>query len=88
MYDVETIEYMLDLPIGTRFYFGNHLYEVVESKEGDFCCSKCAFCDSEKELCLAMNCNEGARYYYGYERHDKKYIFFKEVEEIEGENNG
>ena len=87
MYEVEEIEFQLELPIGTRFYFYNLLYEVVESKEGDFCCSKCAFCDSEKALCCVMNCNEGARYYYGYERHDKKYIFFKEVEQSKEKDN-
>lgn len=84
MYEVEAIEYQLELPIGTRFYFWNRLYEVVESEEEDFCCSKCALSE-EKELCLVMNCNEGAKYYYGDERHDKKYIFFKEVEQSRGE---
>lgn len=85
MGDIEELEYSLELPIGTKFYYWNRLYEVVESEGGDFCCSKCAFCNREEKLCYVMNCNEGARYYCGYERHDKKYIFFKEVEQSRGE---
>lgn len=85
MYEVEEIAFLLELPIGTRFYFGEQLFEVVESKEGNFCCSKCAFSKSEKAFCDVMNCNEGAKYRYGYERHDKKYVFIKEVEQSKEE---
>ena len=88
MYEVDAIEYRLELPIGTRFYFWDRLYEVVESEEKDRCCSKCAFCNREEELCHVMNCNERIEYYGINGRHDKKYIYFKEVEEIEGKNNG
>lgn len=87
MYEVEEIEFRLELPIGTRFYFWDHLYEVVESEEGYWCCSKCAF-RSEGALCHVMNCNERIEYDGVYGRKDKKYIYFKEVEEIEGKNNG
>ena len=32
MGDIEEIEYSLELPIGTKFYYWNYLYEVIESE--------------------------------------------------------
>ena len=32
MGDIEEIGCSLELPIGTKFYYWNHLYEVVESE--------------------------------------------------------
>lgn len=33
--DIEEIEYSLELPIGTRFYFRDSLFEAVGSEEGE-----------------------------------------------------
>ena len=81
MIGIEEIEDSLEIPIGTRFYFRNHIYEVAEANEpinNQWDCSECAFNKRDKnEICLVMFCD-------GY-RHDKKYIYFKEVEETEEE---
>ena len=80
MVNFENLEDSIELPIGTRFYFRHHIYEVTEANESRTCpwgCSKCAFnTGNEEEICLAMICD-------GY-RHDKKYIYFKEVKETGG----
>ena len=81
---IEEIEKSLELPIGTRFYLQDTLFEVAEVDEGKvqvWGCSKCAFNEEDKEeICLVMRCDgsDGCR-------HDRKYICFKEVEETEGE---
>ena len=76
MGDIEELEYSLELPIGTRFYFMNRLYEVIESNSRN-CCQGCAFIDESYDfICQFMNC--GGSY---YERLDKKLVTFKEVEE-------
>lgn len=71
---------MIDLPVGSKFHFGNKLVEVVESENE---CSKCAFhkrifssrdYDEYFPCCYAMNCSS-------VERKDKKDVYFKEVEE-------
>lgn len=80
MISIEKIEDSFELPIGTRFYFMGHIYEVVKSDDGRSGCPKCALFD-EHEICGVMNCDK--RY-----RHDKKINFFKEVEEVEEDNNG
>ena len=79
MFSIEKIEDSLELPIGTRFYYMGHIYEIVKSDEGRWGCPKCALFD-EHEICSVMSCDK--RY-----RHDKKINFFKEVEEVEGNNN-
>lgn len=83
MIGIEEIENSLELPIGTRFYFRDHIYEVAEANKprmNQLACSKCAFNKRDKkEICLVMICDSY--------RHDKKYIYFKEVKEIEEENN-
>ena len=70
----EEIEYSLELTIGTRFYFQNRLYEVVESNLS-YCCPKCAFFNGffNNDMCKIAICHED-------DRHDKKHIFFKEIE--------
>ena len=76
MGDIEEFEYSLELPIGTRFYFRNRLYEVIESNSR-YCCQGCVFNDESYDLvCQLMNC--GGSY---YERLDRKLVMFKEVEE-------
>ena len=78
MGDIEEIGRSLELPIGTRFYFNNRLYEVAELEDDGWGCSQCALAGDEA-ICEIMKCN-------GY-RQDKKRIFFKEVKEAEEENN-
>ena len=76
---IEEIYNSLELPIGTKFYFRDRLYEVAElEEEWLWGCSKCEFDDENKEdICEVMNCN--------YCRHDRKYIYFKEAEEAKEE---
>ena len=71
MGDIEEIGRSLELPIGTKFYFWNCLYEVAELEDDGWGCSQCAFAGKER-ICEVMSCN-------GY-RHDGKRIFFKEIE--------
>ena len=81
MYDYSDIVRSVEMPIGTRFYFRNCLYEVAELKDGKQDCSQCAFDTRYTEaICGVMKCNDY--------RHDGKCVFFKEVEETEEENNG
>lgn len=72
---------MLDLAIGTKFYFGDDLIEVVE---GDYCkgygmCPKCIFMDKksysddEQDYCFNFEC-------MSYDRKDKKDVYFKKIE--------
>lgn len=76
MCDIEGIEYSLELPIGTRLYYQNHLLEVVESEEDRFRCSECTFFKEffDEPMCQINKC-------FGFERHDRKRTIFKEVEE-------
>ena len=72
---IEEIEKSLELPIGTRFYLQDTLFEVAEVDEGKvqvWGCSKCAF--SEEDICGVMNCDRR-------HRHDGKCTYFKEVKE-------
>ena len=77
---IEEIEYSLELPIGTRFYFRDSLFEAVGSEESEYCCEKCAFYKKkEDKMCQVMNY---------FSRDQKIYFFFKEVTEAGGQNNG
>ena len=67
MISLEKIEDSFELPIGTRFYFMGHIYEVVKSDDRRSGCPKCALFD-EREICSVCNCDR--RY-----RHDKKNQF-------------
>ena len=69
MFSIEKIEDSLKLPIGTRFYYMGHIYEIVKSDEGRWGCPKCALFD-EIEICSVCNCDR--RY-----RHDKKNQFLQ-----------
>ena len=73
---IEDTERNLELPTGSRFYFRNRLLEVAELEDDGWGCSQCAFA-GEEDLCGIMNCHNC--------RHDKKLIFFKEVEETKKE---
>lgn len=78
MLEIKNIDQSLELPIGTRFYFRNCLYEVVEIEDRKWGCSQCGL-SKEEEICEVFNCN--------YCRCDNKNIFFKEIKETEDENN-
>ena len=86
-YDIGAIEDGFELPVGARFRFRDTLFEVVEANEGrtnPWGCSKCAFNkEGMEEVCLIMKCD-------GYDdcRQDKKYIYFKEVEETKESGDG
>ena len=68
MFDIER---SLELPIGTRFYFLDCLYEVVELEDNGWGCSQCALAGDE-EICEIMKCKDY--------RYDGKGVFFKKIE--------
>ena len=78
--DIEEVECSLELPIGTRLYYRNRLLEVVESEEDKFRCLECALVTEfmDEPGCQISSC-------FGFERHDRKRIVFKEVKETEEE---
>ena len=59
---------MLELTIGSRFYYQNQLYEV---KEGS-CSDNCVFKGTQK--CSKLKCDST-------DRHDKKDVYFSKVDE-------
>ena len=61
---------MIDLALGTRFYYNGKLCKVVET-EYDYRCSEC---DLSNDECCNMSCGSGAR-------KDGKNICFKWVED-------
>lgn len=73
---------MIELAVGSRFYFGDKIVEVVESKfiEKCFGCVfknkflKDGYDDTEVEICCAVECGKD-------ERQDKKDVYYKEVKE-------
>lgn len=73
---------MIDLPLGTRFYFDDKLIEVAESKTIDRCFGcvlknkvfKDGYGENEMYSCYAVECGKD-------ERKDKKNVHFKEVKE-------
>lgn len=80
---IAAIEDSLDLPIGTKFYLRDSLFEVAEFKEGIWGCPGCAFSISkrnEEEMCTIMECTDS--------RHDGKTVCFKEVVKAEEEEDG
>lgn len=63
---------MIDLAVGTRFYYNGKLCKVVET-EHDY---KCAECDLSINECCNMSCGSGAR-------EDGKNVCFKWVKDTE-----
>lgn len=76
MFDIER---SLELPIGSRFYFWDCLYEVAELEDDGWGCSQCALAGDEA-ICEIMKCKDY--------RYDGKRVFFKEVKETEETKNG
>lgn len=67
---VEGRSRMFEFLIGTRFYYNGKLVEVKEN----LCepCDNCVFKPIRNNLYCKQNCDPD-------ERHDKKYVIFKEV---------
>lgn len=67
---------MIDLAIGTRFYFDCKLFEVAEAiEEKSSHCEDCFFnkvIEDEYNLCGKLKCSK-------YPREDKTFVCFKEV---------
>ena len=61
---------MFEFLIGTRFYYNGKLVEVKENL--DESCSNCVFKPKRNDLSCKQNCDQS-------ERHDGKYVIFKEV---------
>lgn len=60
---------MVELTVGSRFWYKGKLYEVVESESG-YMCRECVFLADGK--CKKSKC-------YSDERHDGKIVYFSEV---------
>lgn len=63
---------MFEFLIGTRFYYKGKLVEVKENL--GLSCFDCVFKPKRKDLYCKQNCDPN-------DRHDKKYVIFKEVKE-------
>ena len=71
---------ILELTIGTRFYFLDRLYEVAESEEWECECSQCAFNKRYTEaICGVMKCNDC--------RHDKNVFSLRKLKKQKRKNN-
>ena len=55
---------MVEMTIGSRFYYKNRLYEVVENESG-YTCKGCVFLVDMSCKCKKPKC-------YSPERHDRK----------------
>ena len=67
---------MIELPIGTRFYYKGNLCEVVKL-EDEYDYEKCSKCDMSFNECSVMNCSKKSR-------EDGKSVCFKWVEDEGG----
>ena len=82
-------EARIEFKIGTKFYYDNHLIEVVENKKipkngklkYSYDCDSCFFNNRAIEVhdygidyCEIIRCGD-------FKRHDKKKIIFKEIKE-------
>lgn len=63
---------MIELPIGTRFYYNSVPCEVTFDR--DVQCSNCVLDTDDSDLCKLLACEQE-------ERKDKTEVFFKEVKE-------
>ena len=82
MADIEEIVCSVELPIGTKFYYWNRLYEAVEADQDKYRCLKCVFYDEfwNDPMCQIASCGKS-------DRHDKKSVFFKEVKKMKEKKN-
>lgn len=74
---------MVEMTVGSRFYYKDKLCEVVELKgrlcevaelKGGYMCKGCIFLAGTNCKCKKSKC-------YSDERHDGKNVYFKEVKE-------
>ena len=63
---------MVELTVGSRFWYKDKLYEVVKYEDDGPLCGRCAFNDELK--CRKSKCCVS-------ERHDENAVYFKEVKE-------
>lgn len=63
---------MVEMTVGSRFWYKDKLCEVVET-ETDFICGKCAF-TLDVRKCRKAKCSV-------VDRHDGKSVYFMEVKE-------
>lgn len=62
---------MVEMTVGSRFYYKDKLCEVVET-ETDFICGECMF--NKRRKCEKSKCSI-------IDRHDGKSVYFREVKE-------
>lgn len=62
---------MVELTIGSRFWYKDKLCEVIET-EGNFACDRCVFDADVSGKCRKSKCCVD-------ERHDGKGVYFREV---------
>ena len=62
---------MVEMTVGSRFWYKDKLYEVVDISEKKFSCEGCIFI-SFPSKCKKSKC-------FADERHDGKSVYFKEV---------
>ena len=70
---------MIEMTVGSRFWYDRRLCEVAET-EIDFRCEKRVF-DADRYTCENTECRAA-------KRHDGKSVCYKEVTEAEEQNNG
>lgn len=63
---------MVELTVGSRFYYKDKLYEV-KIKNNPFICTGCVFAYTKK--CKKIKCSRA-------NRHDNKYVYFEEVKNV------
>lgn len=63
---------MVELAVGSKFWYRNKLCEVVEA-ETDSICGRCVF-NTDVRKCRKAKC-------YSVDRHDEKSVYFREIKE-------
>ena len=70
---------MVELTVGSRFWYKDKLLKVVKYKDNGPLCGRCVFNGTAK--CQKAKCCAS-------ERRDGNAVYFKEIEPIKEENNG
>lgn len=70
---------MVELTVGSRFYYKDKLLEVVKYEDDGPLCERCVFLGKVK--CGKAKC-------CAFERRDGNAVYFKEIEPIKEERNG
>ena len=69
---------MVEMTVGSRFWYKNKLCEVVKYNDDGPLCGRCEF--NGKLKCKKTKCCES-------ERRDGNAVYFKEIEPVKEENN-